>query len=89
MIYKYKIIFEEGLHSRIAIGLTNLCKEYEHSNIKIVKINEIEKDIKCRNLISILTANILKDDIIEIQVTDLDKDTNNQIKNKLDNIFNI
>lgn len=87
MVYQYKISFEEGLHSRPAIGLTDLCKEYEYLNIKIVKINNEEKNIKCKNLISILTANIAKNDIIEIQVTDSDDFTNNEIKNKLDKIF--
>ena len=28
MIYEYKIKFKEGLHSRPAIGLTDLCKKY-------------------------------------------------------------
>ena len=85
MIYKYKINFKEGLHSRPAIGLTDLSKEYQ--DIKIIKINNEIKDIKCKNLIAILTANIAKDDIIEIQVTESDEFTNNEIKNKLDIIF--
>ena len=87
MKYIYKIPFEEGLHSRPAIRLTNLCKEYSLLNIEIVKINDVSKNIKCKNLIAILTANISKDDIIEINVSDSDDATNLIIKQKLDEIF--
>lgn len=87
MKYYYKIIFEEGLHSRYAIRLTELCKEYSLLNFEITKINGISKSIRCRNLISILTANISKDDEIEITVSNSDEITNKKIKEKLDEIF--
>lgn len=86
MIYEYKIKFKEGLHSRPAIGLTDLNKEYKFLTFKIIKVNNEKKDIKL-NLISILKANIEKNDIIQIEVSDSDDETNKKIKKQLDEIF--
>ena len=87
MIYEYKITFKEGLHSRPAIGLTDLCKKYKSLTFKIIKINNTTTDIKCKNLISILTSNIEKNDIIQIEVSNSDDNTNKLIKEELDKIF--
>lgn len=85
MTLKYKINFEEGFHSRPAIELVDLCKKYDDLNIHITKINDTNKEIKCKNLIAILKSNIEKDSIITIDIND--SENNDIIKQNLDKIF--
>lgn len=88
MVYQYTIPFKEGLHSRPAIGLTDLCKKYDKINIHITKINDKAVNIKGRNLIAILTANIEQKDVIEITIGDNATSMElNDIKKELDKIF--
>lgn len=83
MKLKYKILFKEGLHSRPAIALTELSKEYKEFNLRITQINKKETNIKTSSLIAILTSNIKYEDVIEITFDCFD----NEIKEKLDKIF--
>lgn len=89
MIYTYKIPFKEGFHSRPAIGLTELSKEYKEYKIIITKVNNMIKNIECHKLIAIVKENIAFNDIIEITVSDLNSSTDRKIKERLDKIFQI
>lgn len=86
MKINYKIKFSEGFHSRPALELIDLSKENKELNIRITKINEIEQDIPCKNLIAILKANIEYGNDIEITYEDSNK--NEMIYKKLNRIFN-
>ncbi len=85
MKINYTIKFEEGFHSRPALDLIDLSKENKNLNIRITKINGKDKDIRCKNLIAILTANIEQGD--EIEITYNDSTNNEMIHKKLDRIF--
>ena len=86
MKINYKIRFSDGFHSRPALDLIDSSKANKNLNIRITKINGIEKDIRCRSLISILTANIEYKD--EIEITYEDSKDNEVISEKLNKIFN-
>lgn len=86
MKINYKIKFSEGFHSRPALDLIDLSKENKDLNIRITKINGQDKEIRCKNLIAILTANIEQGDDIEITCEDSQK--NEAIYKKLNGIFN-
>lgn len=85
MKINYTIKFSEGFHSRPALDLIDLSKQNKDLNIRITKINKKNKDIRCKNLIAILTANIGQGD--EIEITCEDSKNNEVIRKKLDNIF--
>ena len=86
MLLQYKIKFEEGLHSRAAINLTNLTRKHRNSSFTIIKINDKDVIIKCNSLISILSSNIQCEDIIELSVV-CDATIKSEIKKELDMIF--
>ena len=85
MVLTYKIPYEEGLHSRPAIQLTELHKKFPNANLTICRTNDTSKKISCKSLISILVANLQKDEEIEINYDSIEEQ--NEIKKALDKLF--
>lgn len=64
-----KVNIEEGLHSRYAIKLVEIVKGSD-STVKMVHKGNV---VNPRSIISILSSCIVKDDIIEFEITGKDE----------------
>ena len=80
MVIKKTVHFKDGLHSRNAMLLSELAREFD-GDLKIVSKNGKPLNIDCRSIISILLGQILENDEIELE-------TNSEVvKNRLNEIF--
>ena len=80
MIIKKTVHFQDGLHSRNAMLLAELAREY-NGDLKIISKNGQPLNIDCRSIISIILGQILENDEIELETN------TNEVAIKLDNIF--
>ena len=66
MIIKKTIHFQDGLHSRNAMLLSEIARKY-NGDLKIISKNGKPLYVSCSSIISIILAQILENDEIELE----------------------
>lgn len=80
MIIKKTVTFKDGLHSRNAMLLAELTRNY-NGDLRIVSHNGHPVNINCSSIISIILGQILENDEIELETS------SNEVVQRLNEIF--
>lgn len=80
MVIKKTIKLKDGLHSRPAMMISKLAREY-NGDLRIISKNGSPLSINCSSIISIILGQCLYNDIIEFETNSED------VMNKLNELF--